>query len=201
MGLMSPIRPVPSVLSSDLVWALQPLATRHPGLRVALRVRDQLVNPVAEGMDVVIVGGRLPDSSLVARRIGTVSTVVAASADYLERHGEPRTLADLANHHVVQFETDPPQTHWTLVGPDGTETVVPVQPRFEATDGRSVMDGIRAGLGLGRTSPRIMARDASMRRVLPDYAFVPFPIFAVHPPSGSRNPRVQAVVDTLQDVL
>lgn len=192
---------VPSVLSADLLASLQPLLRDNPGLRLDVQVHDRLVNPVTEGLDVVVMGGRLSDSSLVARKLLDVAPVLVASATYLSEHGAPRTPQDLHHHKSVRFTSDQPQTSWVLRDAQGTEHVVPITSQVEANDGRALLDAVRAGIGIGLTSPRVLRHEPTLQRVLPGYHLTPFPVYAIYPATRQRSARLLAVVDALQRAL
>jgi DNA-binding transcriptional LysR family regulator len=150
---------VPSVLTQDLFRALQPLLDEHPALRLQVEVNDRPVSPVAAGLDVVILGGRWNDSSLIARKLVEVQLVPLASQSYLEAHGTPTTPEQLADHRTLHFKTPAPQTTWTLTDATGGEHTVPVQSRVEVDDGRGLFDALVAGLGVALLSSRV-ARSA-----------------------------------------
>jgi len=192
---------MPSVLVTDVLAALRPLLAEHPDLRIEATVHDRPVNPVTAGLDVVIVGGALPDSTLIAQKLEDVTLVLAASETYLAEVGAPRVLEDLASHRTVHFRTQPPASSWTLTDREGRQHVVPVKVCFEADDGRALTDAIRAGLGIGATSARVVRGHPELRRVLPDYVGHTFPLFAVYPASGQRSARLRAVVEALKPIV
>lgn len=192
---------VPSVLTRDLLEALAPLLREHPALRVQLSVHDRQVNPVAAGLDLVVVGGGLSDSTLISRRIGQVERVLAASPSYLQRRGRPQTPEDLAQHDTLHFLMDQPTTAWVLYDAEEQATEVPVPVRFEASDGRALLDAAVAGLGIAALSPRLLRGTPELERILPGHAFRPFPLSVVYPVSGRRSARLRAVVDALQTAL
>ncbi len=192
---------VPSVLSRELLTHLTPLLGEHAGLRLAISVHDRLVNPVTEGLDLVVMGGGLDDSSLVSRRIGQVRLVLAASVPYLERRGRPRRPSDLARHDTLHFLSDPPATTWTLYDRGGTPHDVPIVVRVEASNGRALVDAIEAGIGIGTVSRRYLRTASHLVRVLPSYTFRPFPLHAVYPTAGRRSARLRVVVRALEAAL
>jgi DNA-binding transcriptional LysR family regulator len=79
------------------------LVEQHPAVSLDARLSDSYVDLVKDGIDVAIRVGALQDSSLVARRFGSQTLQLVASAPYLERHGTPKTLKDLAAHRHVLF--------------------------------------------------------------------------------------------------
>jgi len=76
----------------------------YPEVSVRLVLSDWVIDLIGSRIDVALRIGRLPDSALVARRVGEIRWVVCASPDYLSRHGEPVTPADLSDHDCIAFE-------------------------------------------------------------------------------------------------
>lgn len=189
---------VPSVLARDLLTGLAPALIEHPGLRLQISIHDRPVNPVSEGLDAVIMGGALDDSTLIARKLGEVRLVLAAKRDYLERRGRPKRPADLIDHNTLHFLRDPPVSFWELYDTSGECHQVAIEVTLEANDGRALLDAIRAGIGIGTTSERLLRSSPDLERVLPGFAFHPFPVFAVYPTAGRRSGRLQEIVRVLQ---
>jgi DNA-binding transcriptional LysR family regulator len=79
------------------------LTLLHPDLRVAMRLDDAVVDLVGERIDLALRIGRLPDSGLIPRRLGSIRGSIVASPDYLARRGEPRTLDDLTAHDCLRY--------------------------------------------------------------------------------------------------
>src|SRR5262245_50305861 len=78
--------------------AIADFMSEHEDLKVELTLNDRFIDPLEEGVDVTIRIGALADSSLIARRIAPARRVLAASPDYLRRHGTPKVPADLGGH-------------------------------------------------------------------------------------------------------
>src|ERR1700746_3164024 len=86
-----------------VVPKLPSFRARHPKVVVEMLVSERTSNLVEEGIDLAIRNGALADSSLIARKIGESAVIAVASADYLERKGEPTRLSDLDRHDGVIF--------------------------------------------------------------------------------------------------
>ena len=192
---------VPSVLAEDLLRALTPLLKENPSLRLQLAIHDRPVNPVTEGLDVAVIGGRLADSNLIAKRLTQVRLILVASRAYLAAYPPVRSPEDLAGHSTVHFRTEPPQATWVLTDARGEETVVAVTPRVEVDDGRALTDAMRAGLGIGATSSRVLLGHPDLASVLPGFTAAVFPIYAVYATSGQRSARLRALVQALETSL
>lgn len=183
------------------VNALTGLLLAHPALRVQLIVSDSELDLVAEGIDVALRVGELPDSSYRSHPLGSVTFVLAASPSYFQDHPHPRRPEDLQQHECVRALLHPPQTHWTLRGPRGRIVDAPVQGRFECADVRAQSDAVYAGLGIGlRPAGEVRAAVAekTLEHVLPAWSLAPLPVHALLSPQRSQNPRITAVVDLLK---
>jgi len=87
--------------ASQLTPALLDFATAYPDVSLEVSATDRLVNLVEEGFDVAVRIGALADSSLVARRLAPVRLVTCAAPAYLDRHGAPQTVDELAAHEAI----------------------------------------------------------------------------------------------------
>ena len=191
---------VPSLLGLIVVIpALPAFLARYPEIQVALTLRDHYVDIVGEGLDVALRMATLPDSSLVARRLGTARIVTCGAPAYLRQRGKPTTLADLANHDCLMSIIDGATKRWRFR--DGTrERLVPVSGRLHITSGPAVLESVRAGLGLARLFDFIVAQDLAqglLEEVLAAHAPEEQPIFAVYPASRHLSPKVRVFVDYL----
>lgn len=80
---------------------LPSLIERHPGLQVELRLTEQRLNIVSEGIDLAVRMGALDDSDLVAKRLGKVRRILVASPGYLAAYGTPTHPSELAAHRAI----------------------------------------------------------------------------------------------------
>jgi DNA-binding transcriptional LysR family regulator len=174
----------------------------HPELVVRVRVGSFTTNLAADGFDIAVHVGQVPDTIFVGRRLGTVTWVLAAAPAYLERFGRPKLPADLSKHRCLRLYTHPPQSEWIIVDKRGNETVVPVSGSFEADDSRVLGDATYAGLGIGlRPQGECMRSVASgaLERVLPNHKFQPLDITALLPKGRSSIPRIAACLEVLRE--
>lgn len=185
-----------------LVPRLAELAARHPGITLHLDVSERRADLVGEGVDVAVRMGRLGDSTLVARRIGTMRPVTVASRGYVAAHGTPRVPADLAGHNCLGYVFDGETLAWGFRGPDGPTTVEP-RGTFRCNEGEALRAAVLAGLGIGHVASWLLAAELAsgeVVRLLPDFAPDPFPIHALTP-AGRRLPsRVRLMVDLLAEI-
>jgi DNA-binding transcriptional LysR family regulator len=133
----------------------------HPKTRVELHLTDDKLNLVESGIDLAFRTGILPDSTLIARKLGSTHRILCASPDYLARRGVPAAPADLARHHCIIAGPSTASAHWVLDGPNGQETVT-VSGRFAANEMQAVVAAAIAGYGIAQL-PHSMAEVSTGR--------------------------------------
>ena len=142
---------------------LTPLALEfmrlHPELQVELSFEDRYVNLVEQGIDVAVRMGRLADSQLGARYLGTNPWVLVASSDYVAAHAKVRKPADLAAHAALVYSTVQGDERWHFTGPEGHTQSVAVQGPLRSNNLSALLAATRAGLGLA-VLPRYVAHGA-----------------------------------------
>lgn len=187
-----------------VVPVLARLAQRHPALEFDLRLSDTQIDIVKEGVDLTIRIGELHDSGLVARRFFAQTLKLCASPAHIERHGRPRTLADLASHPAVAFRMpgtgrDRP---WQFAR-NGTLITQPVHGRVRVGDGEAMVAAAVGGMGVIQV-PDYIAQDALDRgklvELLPTLRPPAMPISVVYPSQRLLPPRVRVVIDALSQL-
>lgn len=119
------------------------MARRHPQLHIQTCYSDRVVDIIAEGFDCAIRVGYLPDSNLVARRVGPIYGKLVASPDYVKEHGSPETPGEVVTHQALMQGTEA----WQFQDGDKVVTVHP-QGRFKADNGTALVTAAVAGLGI-----------------------------------------------------
>ena len=172
----------------------------HAGLSLSLTFNDATIDPLAEDVDLVVHFGALRDSShLVARRLATQDRVICAAPRYLERHGTPATLGDLAGHHGVVGSPKGPPLHW-VVEHEGQIRQIAPPATHQLGDGDAIIDAAVGGFGICQM-PSSLVRDhiasGALVPVMSDLSTVPVDIHAVWPKQAHLSPRVRYAVDQL----
>lgn len=171
----------------------------HPDISFDVDLSDRLVDLVAEGMDLAIRIGELPDSSLIARRIAPVTTHVVASPDYISRNGAPTAPEDLIAHPELRYSTRR-QSRWSYRTPDGRSGTIEMKPRMLATNGGFLRDAAIAGQGVALLPDFIISdavRSGKLVCLLPDCTWSELAVYAVYPPTRHLSARVRALIDFL----
>lgn len=179
---------------------LATLLDRYPELHVELCLSDSPVDLVHEGLDVSVRIGAVPDSSLIARRVGLTKRVCVASAEYLGQRGEPTHPDALREHACIVFTHTGPV--WAFDGADGAAAKVEVGGRFRTDSGEALRAAVLAGMGIARAGAwlfRDQLLDGTVREVLPGWQSPLAPIYAVYPTRRHLAPRTRAVIDFLAE--
>lgn len=169
----------------------------YPDVSVRLVLSDSVIDLVENHVDVAVRIGRLPDSALVARRVGEIRWVVCASPDYLRRRGEPETPAALANHDCIAFEGLQRYREWPFVD-EKVEQQVTINPRFSVNTADGVVGGAVAGVGIARVlSYQAVAsvRAGALLPILTDQAPPPMPVHLVHAAHQQQPLKLRAFLD------
>jgi DNA-binding transcriptional LysR family regulator len=183
---------------------LPALLSRHPALRVDLRLEDRLVDFVAEGVDVAVRGGAPPPDSTAYAAVELVSfrRVLVASPAYVRARGAPRAPEDLLRHACL---TQPSATRWPLSREGSTDARVEIDVTGPLQCGAPValLELARAGVGVALLPEWLVARDLAaraLRRVLSSWASEPVRIWAVHRVALRGAPAVRALLEVLRGI-
>lgn len=179
------------------------LLERYPELSVELHVSDHPQDLVAEGIDLAVRAATVADTNLIARRIGSSSRITVASADYLDRHGEPRHPSDLASHSCIPFLQHAAPYDWHFDGPDG-EITVRISGRFSTDGSEAMREAVLAGIGFAVLPGWYFSDEllsGQVRSVLTDWQPPRIGLNAVYPSRRNLPRRTRAVIDFLVDEL
>jgi DNA-binding transcriptional LysR family regulator len=182
-----------------LAPALAAFATRHPRVELDVSLDDRRVDLLAGGFDLALRIGRLPDSSLKARKLTIVRSSVLASPDYLARRGRPERPEDLAGHDLL-FYTNLAGSEQFRFEVDGGTQHVTGTIRMRADNGEMLREAAVAGLGIVAlpnfiASPAI--RSGALEILLPGFPLPQTGLHAVMPPGRAGTARMRSLVDFL----
>lgn len=155
---------------------------QYPEINIKLLLTDRVVHLMEEQIDVALRIGELPDSTLMASRVGTVRSVVCASPAYLARRGVPASPDALAAHDCISFDVLESRRAWVFG--DGKSTLaVPVQSRLQVNTAEAAISAATLGVGLIRVLSYQVADavgNGALDVVLRDYEPAPLPVSLVH---------------------
>jgi len=170
---------------------------QYPEISVNLMLTDRVVHLMDEHADAAIRIGDLPDSMLMATRVGTVRRVICASPGYFEAHGVPARPQDLAGHACVTFEVLASMRAWVF-GSGKAELSVPVQSRLTVNTAEAAIAAATVGVGLIRVLSYQVAdavREQALRVVLEAFESAPLPVSLVHTGQAPLPLKLRAFLD------
>lgn len=192
------------VVAAPLVFGrlhMAPLAAefieRHPEASVRLLLSDRNAHLVEDRIDVALRIGALPDSGLVASRLGTITRVVCASPGYLQRFGTPVSPDDLRRHRCVSFDGLSPSSTWSFPAEQGPVRVA-VHSRLTVNTADAAIAAVLAGAGVTRVLSYQVAdafRSGTLVRLLTGHEPVGAPVHTVHVGRGRLPMKTRAFLD------
>ncbi|MEM6623218.1 MAG: LysR family transcriptional regulator [Pseudomonadota bacterium] len=173
----------------------------HPGVEIELDLEARLVDPIAEGYDIVIRSAP-PDEQtmLVDHRILTLDYLICASPGYLADRGAPTVARDLADHAVLHHNQPGTGPVWRLHGPQGAVSVN-VQPVLVANTLETLLAGACAGLGIAIMPEYAVRSDIASGRLVPvltDHALPQRMLQVIYPPARHLSAKVRLFVDFVE---
>jgi DNA-binding transcriptional LysR family regulator len=180
----------------------------HRGVKIDLRLHDGFIDLVEQGIDVAVRIGDLPDSSLIARRVGTTHRMLVAHRSYLRSLPKgtkaPTIPEDLSQHNCVVYTELPMRNAWNFTAgpgasePVGTTRVVRVEGNLQTNSSEVIRASILAGMGIGY-SPRWLfdqeLASGEVQQLLPDWEPPAIPIHLVSPRERRHSAKVKAFVE------
>lgn len=187
----------PASVGTLFASALADFARRHPALNVHTRFSDQYVDLAAEGFDCAIRVGYMPDSNLVARKIGSLPMRLYASPEYIAENGAPESPSEILKHPAITAGTN----SWVFSNGDQSFTVHP-QGRFKADNAYVLTEAAAAGLGVLAMGEMIAGPYVAAGKLVPimtEFTLPDVGIFIVRPPSQHVPRKVRVLVDLLTE--
>jgi DNA-binding transcriptional LysR family regulator len=169
----------------------------YPEIDIRLVLTDRVVHMMDEQVDVAVRIGELPDSALMATRVGTVRRVVCASPAYLATHGAPARPRDLSGHNCITFEVLESKRAWVFET-GKSELSVPVHSRLAVNTAEAAIAAAILGVGLIRVLSYQVAdaiREQTLRVVLDTFESAPLPISLVHTGQAPLPLKLRAFLD------
>ncbi|HEY3494224.1 MAG TPA: LysR family transcriptional regulator [Polyangiaceae bacterium] len=170
----------------------------YPEVRIEMVCTDRRVDLVEERFDLALRAGASPDSSLIARRVGTLRRRLVAAPEIAARLRRAKQIADLESQPCITFA--PEGSTWDLrFGAKSAQ--ITVAPRLVVNDFEMLRSVARAGFGIALLPEHLAAEDLRTGRLVPilrDWSAPPVPIFALYPSARHLAPPVVAFLDLLQ---
>ncbi|CAN7395349.1 MULTISPECIES: LysR family transcriptional regulator [unclassified Variovorax] len=191
-----------------LMPVVQSFLAAHRGVKIDLRLHDGFIDLVEQGIDVAVRIGDLPDSSLLARRVGTTSRVLVAHRSYLRSLPKgtkaPKVPEDLARHNCVVYTEVPMRNAWGFTAgpgapePAGTKRTVHVEGNLQTNSSEVIRASVLSGMGIGYSPEWLFDQEIAsgeLQRLLPDWETVTMPIHLVSPHERRHSAKVKAFAE------
>ena len=176
----------------------------YPEVEVQLEVTDRPIDLIEKGFDLAIRFGELPDNRINARRIMSNRRFICASPTYLEKHGTPRSLGDLAIHRcIIHRQNDDAFGVWRFLVEGKTE-IVKIHGALSSNDGAIVQGWALDGQGIVIRSEWDVAKyleSGKLRRILPEFALPSADLYAYYPSKQNQPARVRSFIIFLVEQL
>jgi DNA-binding transcriptional LysR family regulator len=198
-GLLKVTAPVSFGTRQLVPWIAEYLVS-YPGVSIDLSLENTYVDLLEKGFDLAIRLGHLPSSSLIARKLGEVETILCASPSYLQKNGAPQMPDDLDKHDCLLYANAVPQSVWTLVDQRGKQAAIRVSGRFLTNGPDAICALALKDAGVALAPDFLVADDLAagrLLRLLPEYATQATPIYAVYPHSRNLSAKVRTFIDFL----
>ena len=178
--------------------------TTYPDVNLDLVLSQRQPDLLEDNLDVVITLSReLPDSELIAQKLGTVFHVVCASPIYLKQHGAPKVPADLERHRCLRLADPVFADSWSFVG-NGTEQTILPGETFKVNVAEAMSSAAEAGMGICLLPDYVAVpalQRGSLVRVLPQFRLQEKSVYALYPSRRFLDAKVKTWVEFLKQEL
>ncbi|HEX2364027.1 MAG TPA: LysR family transcriptional regulator [Bradyrhizobium sp.] len=190
--------------NTHIVQFLSPVVAEfmssYPEMKVDLSIGERNVDMIDENFDIAVRMIPPPDSSLIVRSLATWRHVLCCSHGYIEKHGRPEHLADLAERNCLRHVSYPYGDEWRFVDRKGVPASVRIAGTLVSNSGETLRLAALAGVGIF-LGPGFLIRDelesGELVRLLPEYRPVEFSMNAVYPHRHHLSAKVRTFIDLL----
>lgn len=177
---------------------------RHAGVTARLSFSDRVVDLIEDGFDAALRIGALPNSTLVATKVGALRYVTCASPAYIRKFGAPETPQALKSHACIGFSSLPGGVRWAFKSAKHGRSAVRIEPRLNVDSVEAAIEAASAGLGVTRLLSYQAAAQLAQKRlslVLSSYDDSPVPVHLVQRSLRHAKPHVRAFVSFAAESL
>ncbi|MEO7496308.1 MAG: LysR family transcriptional regulator, partial [Massilia sp.] len=193
-------------MANDLIIpALPDFFSRYPDIQLDLGCSDRPVDLIEEGVDCALRGGPLPDSGLIARRIGVLHFVTCAAPSYVALHGRPTHPRDMAQHRCVNYFSSKTGKVFDWDFSRGDERILmPLAASLAVNDSTAYLSAALAGLGIVQLPTywiEPLVAEGRMTVLLEDWSSTPMPVNVVYPQNRHLSAKVRVFVEWIADLF
>ena len=191
-------------VNTHLVQFLSPVVAEflaaYPDVKVDLVIGERNVDLIDENFDLAVRMVPSPDSSLIVRSLATWRHVLCCSHAYIDRHGKPEQLADIAERNCIRHVNYPYGDEWHFVDRKGAPATVRVSGNLISNSGETLRRATLAGVGVWLAAGFLVRDDlesGELVRLLPEYRPVEFSMNAIYPHRHHLSAKVRTFIDLL----
>jgi LysR family transcriptional regulator for bpeEF and oprC len=194
-----------SLANLIIIPQLPDFRARYPDVELQLGVNDRPVDLIGEGVDCVIRGGELADTSLIARRLCTLEAVTCATPAYLAAHGVPQRPEDLETHTAITYFF--PQTGKSYpmqYTKDAESHAIDPRSKIGVSESTAHTNAVLAGLGIGQIFRFGVSDHLAAGRLVPvleDWDQPNAPLHLVYPATRHPSAKLRAFADWAIDIF
>ncbi|MFK8081017.1 MAG: LysR family transcriptional regulator [Granulosicoccus sp.] len=180
--------------------AINEFLQAHPDIEFDLDFNDRSVHLMQEGFDLAIRIAKLPNSSLIARRLAPIRHILCASPRYLDENGTPQTPDDLVHHHCLNYNLMADNDQWLFKDTQGKTITTKIRPYLHASSGEFLRSAAVDGLGIAQLPSFIIFEEIELGTLVPvlnEYQRTDLNAYAIYPRTRHLSQRVRAFVDFL----
>lgn len=194
----------PSMFGSHVLGpAIGRFLAAYPELSVDLSLRDHLVDPIAEGIDVVLRMAKLRESELMHKHLGTMPLVIVGTPAYFARRGRPVSVEDLRRHDTLGFLVGSMPLPWKLRHEDGELALMPTG-RFYSNGIGAILEAARASQGIVQVFEHVVREDlarGTFEAVLRAELQQEVPVAALYAKEKAQLPKVRVFLDFMAELM
>ena len=184
--------------------AMLDFARKYPKVSFAVLFDNRMHESVELGVDLAVRLGRLHDSTLFFRRLGSMRLVLTARPDYLVAHGMPQSISELSRHKLLTVASQPRALAWSFTK-QNEKIELPIQPTIVANDPQLIVDAVIAGIGIARIAQFMIEpalHDGRLQLVLPDWTHINrVDVSLLYPRHAIHDQKVRLFLDFLSQRL
>jgi len=191
----------PVGFARHVAQALSPLLSAHPELSLHLTVADEMIDLIDARIDLAVRGGRLADSSWVARRLCSLERMLCAAPAYLAEYGTPLSPEDLPAHRWIAAAQSETGLELDLSAPDGSRHALQVAARITGNSQLAMQHMCLAGLGVASLVRADIDDDLRAGRLVPllaGWRLPALPVWAVTAGRDALPAKVRHAIEALR---
>jgi len=176
---------------------------QYPQIILHLEMSDTQSDVIAEGFDLALRAGNLADSSLIARKLAPLHSVLCASPQYLAKQSIPKTPKDLLLHNCILYTHHTVVNEWVFIK-DSVEETVRISGNYQVNNSEALREALVQGLGIGRLPTFISGIEINEGNLVPvinDYVMPFISLYAVFPEKRYMPEKVRVFIDFIVEHL